>query len=56
MNARFGAAMTAYAVLALLAAMFLSGTPRIAVWIFLGGLAVKTVIVVASRRGEGPDT
>jgi hypothetical protein len=52
MNARFAAAMTAYGVLALLAALFLSGTPRTAVWIFLGGLALKTVIVVASRKGE----
>ena len=52
MNARFAAAISAYGVLALLAAVFLRGMPRMAVWIFLGGLAVKTVIVVASRRDE----
>jgi hypothetical protein len=52
MNARFAAAMTAYAVLAALAAVTLTGQFRTAVWIFLGALAVKTIIVVASRRGE----
>ena len=37
-------AMAAYVVLALLAAFTLSGKMRIAVWIFLGGIAVKTVL------------
>ena len=33
-----------YAVLALLASFTLDGVFRIAVWIFLGGLAAKTLI------------
>jgi hypothetical protein len=37
-------AMGAYAVLALLASFTLDGVFRIAVWIFLGGLAAKTLI------------
>jgi hypothetical protein len=52
MNARFAAAMTAYAVLALLGAIFLTGQPRMALWILLGALAIKTVIVVASRKNH----
>ena len=44
MNTRFLWAMGAYAVLALLAALTLDGMMRYAVWILLGGLAVKTYI------------
>jgi len=44
--------MASYAVLAILAGFFLTGKIRGAVWIFLGGLAAKTVIVVMSRREE----
>ena len=44
MRHRFSSAMGAYAVLALLAALTLDGLFRVAVWIFLGGLAVKTYI------------
>ena len=44
--------MFIYAVLALFGAIFLTGNIRIALWIFLGGLAAKTMIVVASRRDE----
>ena len=44
MNTRFLWALAAYAVLALLAALTLEGTLRYAVWILLGGLAVKTYI------------
>jgi hypothetical protein len=44
MFTRFLWAMGTYAVLALLAAFTLDGKMRIAVWIFLGGLAVKTLI------------
>jgi len=44
-NKRFAAAMGSYAVLALLAALTLDGgLMRNAVWILLGGLAVKTYI------------
>ena len=50
MNIRFAAAMAAYAILAFLGAVTLSGKIRIALWIFLGGLAVKTVIAVAAQK------
>ncbi len=49
MNKRFTSAMGAYVVLALLAGFTLDGILRSAVWIFLGGLAVKTYI--AYRAG-----
>jgi hypothetical protein len=45
MNTRFLWAMGAFALLALLAALTLDGLMRDAVWILLGGLAVKTYIV-----------
>ncbi len=44
MTTRLYWAMGAYAVLALLASFTLDGVFRIAVWILLGGLAVKTLI------------
>ena len=44
MNNRFLWAMGAYAVLAVLAALTLDGLMRDAVWILMGGLAVKTFI------------
>ena len=44
MNTRFLWAIGTYAVLALLAALTLDGLMRNAVWILLGGLAVKTYI------------
>ena len=47
---RFLWAMGTYAVLALLAAFTLDGKMRIAVWIFLGGLAVKTLIAFKTAR------
>jgi hypothetical protein len=37
-------AMSAYALLAAMAALTLDGKFRLAVWIFLGGLALKTLI------------
>jgi hypothetical protein len=52
MNVRFATAMAAYAVLAILATFLFTGKVRAALWIFLGGLAVKTLIVVASRKDE----
>jgi hypothetical protein len=47
---RFLWAMGTYAVLALLAAFTLDGKMRIAVWIFLGGLALKTLIAFKAPR------
>ena len=44
MNNRFLWAMGTYAVLAVLAALTLDGLMRDAVWILMGGLAVKTYI------------
>ena len=44
MRTRLIWAMGSYAVLALLAAFTLDGVMRSAVWILVGGLAVKTVI------------
>jgi hypothetical protein len=37
-------ALSAYVVLAALAGLTLDGPMRLAVWVFLGGLAVKTYI------------
>jgi len=48
MRKRLAAAMAAYLLLALSAAFTLEGPFRLAVWIFLGGLAVKTWI--AAKR------
>jgi hypothetical protein len=47
---RFLWAMGTYAVLATLAAVTLDGKMRTAVWILLGGLAVKTVIAYKAPR------
>ena len=44
--------MIIYALLALLGAILLTGKIRAALWIALGGLAAKTVIVMAQRRGD----
>ena len=44
MQKRFYRAMACYAVLALSATFTLDGKFRIAVWIFLAGLALKTCI------------
>jgi hypothetical protein len=52
MNVRFVVAMAAYALLAILGTVTLTGKIRTALWIFLGGLAVKTAIAAAARRGD----
>ena len=44
MNARFYSALAAYGVLALLAGFTLDGVLRLAVWILMAGLALKTWI------------
>jgi len=49
MYSRFLRAMGTYAVLALLAAFTLDGNFRLAVWIFLAGLGVKTYIAHKTR-------
>jgi hypothetical protein len=52
MKVRFAVVMAIYAVLALLGAIMLTGKIRSALWIVLGGLAAKTMIVMAQRRGD----
>jgi hypothetical protein len=52
MNRRFTAAMATYAVLAILAGFTLDGDFRLVVWIFLGGIALKTWIVVLKSRQD----
>jgi hypothetical protein len=52
MNLRFIAAMSAYALLAILAGFTLSGDIRIVTWIVLGGIAIRTWLVVLKRRQE----
>jgi len=44
MHSRYLRAMGVYVMLALLAAFTLDGNFRLAVWIFLAGLALKTYI------------
>jgi len=42
--------MGSYGVLAVLAGFTLDGKIRLATWIFLGGIAIKTILVVLKRR------
>jgi hypothetical protein len=42
--------MLIYAGLAILAGFTLTGVIRLATWIFLGGIALKTWLVVLKRR------
>jgi hypothetical protein len=47
---RFYMAMGMYAVLAVLAGTTLDGKMRLAVWIFLAGLAVRTLIWMKAQE------
>lgn len=47
---KFIAAMSTYGILAILAGFTLDGRIRAAVWVFLGGIAIKTVLAVLKRR------
>lgn len=49
MKLSFTTVMVGYAVLAAIAGFALDGKLRLAVWIFLGGIAVKTLIARAAR-------
>jgi hypothetical protein len=42
--------MSVYVILAILAGLTLTGLIRNATWIFLGGIALKTILVVLKRR------
>ena len=56
MTTRFLWALSVYAVLALMAAFTLDGNMRLAVWILLAGLTVKTVIAYNLHANlPGPD-
>ena len=50
MNGRFLVAMATYAAMAALAAFTLDGKLRLAIWILMGGLALKTVIALKARQ------
>ncbi len=52
MDLRFVAAMSGYAILAILAGFTLSGDVRIVTWIVLGGIAIRTWLVVLKRRQD----
>ena len=47
---KFIAAMSTYVILAILAGFTLEGRFRVATWVFLGGIAIKTVLAVLKRR------
>ena len=47
---RFLRALAVYSILAVLAGVTLDGTPRLAAWIALAGIALKTWLVVLKRR------
>ncbi len=49
---RFFIATGIYAVLAILAAVTLDGAIRLATWVFLAGLAVKTYLATLRRDDE----
>jgi hypothetical protein len=49
---KFRAAMGMYVLLAVLAGFTLEGRFRLAVWIFLGGIATKTVLVVLKSHQD----
>jgi len=51
-NLRFIAAMMCYAALATLAGFTLTGDFRIATWVFLGGIALKTYLAVVKSRQQ----
>ena len=49
-NQRFYIAMGTYAMLAILAGVTLDGKMRLAVWIFLAGLALRTLIALKAQE------
>ncbi len=52
LDKRFYAAMASYAVIAILAGVTLDGKMRLAVWVFIGGLAVRTLIAYKAHEEE----
>lgn len=51
-NLRFIAALSCYAILAILAGFTLSGDIRLVTWVVLGGIALRTVLAVLKSRVE----
>jgi diacylglycerol kinase len=51
-NNRFYLALASYAVLGLMAAVTLEGPFRLAIWVFLGGLALKTWLVTLREKEQ----
>jgi hypothetical protein len=49
-NLKLAAALACYAILATLAGFTLSGNIRIATWIILGGIAIRTLLLVLKDR------
>jgi len=47
---KFIGAMCCYGILAVIAGLTLDGRIRLATWIFLGGIALKTVLALLKRR------
>jgi hypothetical protein len=47
---RFYMAMGMYAVLAVLAGVTLDGKIRLAIWVFLAGLALRTIIALKAQE------
>jgi hypothetical protein len=52
LDKRFYAAMAAYAVIAIFAAFTLEGKMRLAVWIFIAGLALRTLIAYKAHEED----
>ncbi len=50
---RLGLAWASYGVFAVVAGLELEGGMRIAVWIFLAGLAVKSWLALLRQGGDG---
>ncbi len=50
LDKRFYSAMAAYAVIAILTGLTLDGKMRLAVWIFIAGLAVRTLIAYKAHE------
>jgi antibiotic biosynthesis monooxygenase (ABM) superfamily enzyme len=47
-------ALAGYAILALLAWFLTDGSLRLAVWVLLGGLVVRTLVAYEARRATSP--
>ena len=52
LDKRFYGAMAAYSIIAILAAVTLEGKMRLAVWIFIAGLALRTIIAYKAHEEE----